>query len=173
MGFTSSFFYTNIYTHTPTRDRVETRGQFLRVICLISLWDLTSWAVSLPSSRIFVRVPPPLTSTPAPSGPRWPAAEEGPVCSGYDPCARLKSRGLVQSPALQGTPTRIQHEFPTEGGGGGGKEYLETGEPAGWGPGALEGWGWSATCLGRRSGDKEGPSTPGGPEPAPANPDSK
>lgn len=56
---------------------------------------------------------------------------------------------------------------------GGGKEYLETGEPAEWGPGALEGWGWSATCLGRRSGDKEGPSTPGGPQPAPANPDSK
>lgn len=95
---------------------MELRGQFLRVGCLISPWDLTSWAVSLPSSRIFVRVPPLLTSTPAPSGPRWPAAEERPVVD-YGPCARLESRGLVRSPALQGTSTRIQHEFPTEGGG--------------------------------------------------------
>lgn len=80
-----------------------------------------------------------------------------------------KSRGLVTKPARYPELNPVLGSYRE----GVGLCTGRRGEPARQGPGALEGWGWSGTCLGRRSGDKEGPSTPGGLQPAPANPDSK
>lgn len=74
----------------------------------------------------------------------------------YDSCARLVSR-LVQSQLCKEARPEPSSSFLPEVGWGG-KEYQETGEPAGQGPGALKGGGGVERAWADKEGTKRAPA---------------